>query len=122
MSRDDLTGFASFGAFMAKMTAAMGALRSPMTTINFDSMTKAIGFDGFPVQTTTKFGDGSRQIVVTLKSIQRQDPPAGAFDIPAGYTKNRFRQHGTALGAGVSVAPPLTRLVAIAGDALSAPV
>jgi len=62
-------------------------LRSPMTSINFDSMTKAIGFDGFPVQTTTKFGDGSRQIVVTLKSIQHEDPPAGAFDLPAGYTK-----------------------------------
>ncbi|MGO4869042.1 MAG: hypothetical protein ACLPGW_00275, partial [Roseiarcus sp.] len=33
LNRDDLTGFASFGAFMAKMTAAMGALRSPMTSI-----------------------------------------------------------------------------------------
>ena len=29
LSRDDLTGFASFGAAMAKMTAAVGALRSP---------------------------------------------------------------------------------------------
>jgi hypothetical protein len=97
LSRDDLAGFASFGAFMAKMTAAMGALRSPMTTINFDSMTKAIGFDGFPVQTTTKFGDGSRQIVVTLKSIQHEDPPAGAFDIPAGYTKIDFASMGRLL-------------------------
>jgi hypothetical protein len=97
LSRDDLTGFASFGAFVAKMTAAMGALRSPMTTINFDSMTKAIGFDGFPVQTTTKLGDGGRQIVVTLKSIQRQDPPAGAFDIPAGYTKIDFASMGRLL-------------------------
>ena len=87
LSRGDLTAFAGFGAFMAKATAAIGVLRSPMTSINFDSMTKAIGFDGFPVQTTTKFGDGSRQIVVTLKSIQHEDPPAGAFDLPAGYTK-----------------------------------
>ena len=97
LSRDDLTGFASFGAFMAKMTAATGVLRSPMTSINFDSMTKAIGFDGFPVQTTTKFGDGGRQIVVTLKSIQRQAPPAGAFDIPAGYTKIDFASMGRLL-------------------------
>ncbi|MFZ1963552.1 MAG: DUF4412 domain-containing protein [Roseiarcus sp.] len=50
-------------------------------------MTKAIGFEGFPVQTTTTLGDGGRQIVVTLKSIQHEDPPAGAFDIPSGYTK-----------------------------------
>jgi len=94
LSRDDLTGFASFGAFMAKITAAIGALRSPMATINFDSMTKAIGFDGFPVQTISKFGDGSRQIVVTLKSIQHEDPPAGAFDLPAGYTKIDFASMG----------------------------
>jgi hypothetical protein len=94
LSRDDLTGFASFGAFAAKMTAAIGVMRSPMTTFNFDSMTKAIGFDGFPVQTTTKFGDGSRQIVVTLKSIQHEDPPAGAFDLPAGYTKIDFASMG----------------------------
>ena len=87
LSRDDLQGFASFGAAVAKMTAAVGALRSPMATLNFDSMTKAIGFEGFPVQTTSALGDGSRQIVVTLKSIQHEDPPAGAFDIPAGYTK-----------------------------------
>ncbi|MGD0762572.1 MAG: DUF4412 domain-containing protein [Roseiarcus sp.] len=87
LSRDDLQGFASFGAAMAKMTAAVGALRSPIATLNFDSMTKAIGFEGFPVQTTTALGDGGRQIVVTLKSIQHEDPPAGAFDIPAGYTK-----------------------------------
>ena len=97
LSRDDLTGFASFGAFMAKMTAAMGVLRSPMTSIDFDSMAKAIGYDGFPVQTTAKFGDGGRQIVVTLKSIQRQDPPAGAFDIPAGYTKIDFASMGRLL-------------------------
>ncbi len=94
LSRDDLTAFASFGAFMAKATASMGVLRSPMMTINFDAMTKAIGFDGFPVETTTKFSDGSRQIVVTLKSIQHQDPPAGAFDIPDGYTKHDFGAMG----------------------------
>ena len=97
LSRDDLSGFASFGAFAAKMTAAIGVMRSPMTSINFESMTKAIGFDGFPVQTTTKFGDGSRQIVVTLKSIQHEDPPAGAFDLPAGYTKIDFAGMGRLL-------------------------
>jgi hypothetical protein len=94
LSRDDLTGFASFGAFMAKMTAAVGALHSPMAALNFDSMTKAIGFDGFPVQSVSKFGDGGREIVVTLKSIQREDPPAGAFDLPAGYTKHDFGDLG----------------------------
>ena len=96
LSRDDLTVFAGFGAFMAKMTAAMSVFRSPMSSIDYDSMTKAIGFDGFPVQTTATLG-GGRQIVVTLESIQRQDPPAGAFDIPAGYTKIDFASMGRLL-------------------------
>lgn len=87
LSRDDLKAFASFSAFMGQIRAAMGGLRTPITAINFESMTKAIGFDGFPVQTISKFGDGSRQVVATLKSIQHQDPPAGAFDLPAGYAK-----------------------------------
>jgi len=90
LSRDDLSAFIAFGAFTAKMTAAVGAMRTPMAALNFDSVSKAIGFDGFPVQSVSKFGDASRQIVVTLKSIQRQDPPAGAFDLPAGYTKADF--------------------------------
>ncbi len=87
LSRDDLKAFASFGAFMGQMSAAMGFLRTPMMTDNFDSMTKAIGFDGFPVQTSSTFADGSRQVVATLKSIQHQDPPEGVFDVPSGYTK-----------------------------------
>ena len=65
-----------------------------MGAFNFDSMTKAIGFDGFPVQSVNKVGDGSRQIVVTLKSIQREDPPAGEFDLPADYTKVDFANLG----------------------------
>ncbi len=88
LSRDDLKAFVSFGAFMGQLRAAMGGSHSPMTTINFDSMTKAIGFDGFPVQTSSKFGDGSRQVVTTLKSIEHQDSPADAFDPPSGYTKH----------------------------------
>ena len=51
-------------------------------------MTKAIGFEGFPVQTTSALGDGGRQLVVTLKSIQHEDPPAGAFDIPGRLHRN----------------------------------
>lgn len=90
LSRDDLKAFINFGAFMGHMRAAMGGSPSPMTMIDFDSMTKAIGFDGFPVQTSTKLGDGSRQVVATLKSIQHQDPPADAFELPSGYTKHEM--------------------------------
>jgi hypothetical protein len=94
LSRDDLKAFASFGAFMGQMSAAMGFLRTPMMTDDFDSMTKAIGFDGFPVQTSSTFGDGGRQVVATLKSIQHRDPPEGVFDLPSGYAKRNLGAMG----------------------------
>ncbi len=87
LSRDDLKPFASFGAFMAHMTAAAGGLRSPMMAINLDLMTKALGFDGFPVEVVSKFGDGARKVVVTFKTVQHQDSATGAFDLPGGYAK-----------------------------------
>ncbi len=96
LSRDDLKAFSGFGAFIGQMTAAAGFLRMPMMTYSFDSMTKAVGFDGFPVQTSSTFGDGGRRIVVTLKSVQRQDLAADAFDVPSGYAKRDLPAIGRA--------------------------
>ena len=86
LSRDDLKSFVAFGAFMGQM-GGTGTQRSPMATIDFDTMKKQIGFDGFPVQTSHSSPDGSHNVETTLKSIQHQDPPAGTFDLPAGYTR-----------------------------------
>jgi len=86
LSRDDLKSFVAFGAFMSQM-GGTGTQRSPMATIDFDAMKKQIGFDGFPVRTSHSSPDGSHNVETTLKSIQHQDPPAGTFDLPAGYTR-----------------------------------
>ena len=89
LTRDDLSAFASFGAFMSKVGSAMGRFNSPMGKTDLDwtdldSMSKAIGF---PVQTSAKFGIIGRQDVTTVKSVDHHDLPAGTFDIPAGYTR-----------------------------------
>ena len=55
------------------------------------------GFAGSALARALIANGGGRQIVVTLESIQRQDPPAGAFDIPAGYTKIDFASMGRLL-------------------------
>ena len=86
LSRDDLKSFVAFGTFMSQM-GGTGTQRSPMATIDFDAMKKQIGFDGFPVRTSHSSPDGSHNVETTLKSIQHQDPPAGTFDLPAGYTR-----------------------------------
>jgi hypothetical protein len=96
LSRDDLTVFASFGAFMAKMTAAMGVLRSPMSSIDYDSMTKAIGFDG---QAWRRRPPDRRHPQVDPASRRA----CGCFRHSRWLYEDRFRQHGTALGAGVTL-------------------
>jgi hypothetical protein len=86
LTRDDLKSFVGFGAFMSRM-GGTGAQRSPMASLDFDAMKKQIGFEGFPVQTMFGTPDGKHSIATTMKSIQHQDPPAGTFDIPAGFTR-----------------------------------
>jgi hypothetical protein len=89
LTRDDLSAFASFAAFMGKVRSAMSRFNAPITTMDLDSMAKAIGFVGFPIQTSAKVGIAGR-IVTTLKSVDHRDAPAGTFDIPAGYSKVDF--------------------------------
>ena len=93
LSKDDLKAFVSFNAFMQKLRSAMGSLRQPGVSIDFDGLSKATGFDGFPVQTTTKLADG-KTIVSTVKSIAHGDAPAGSYEVPAGFTKRDFAGMG----------------------------
>ena len=96
LTRDDLKSFVAFGTFMGQM-GGTGTQRSPMATMDFEAMKKQIGFDGFPVQTSHSSPDGSHKVETTLKSIQHQDPPAGTFDLPAGYTRQDM---GPGMGRG----------------------
>ncbi len=89
LAKDDLKAFVSFNAFMQKLRSAMGAVRQPGISIDFDGLTKATGFEGFPVQTTTTLASG-KTMVGTVKSIAHQDAPAGAFEIPSGFSKRDF--------------------------------
>jgi hypothetical protein len=98
LTRDDLSAFVSFAAFMGKVRSAMGRFNAPMTTMDLDSMAKAIGFVGFPIQTSAKVGMAG-QIVTTLKSVDHRDAPAGTFDIPAGYSKVDFGAMMRKMGA-----------------------
>src|SRR5579859_337220 len=86
LTRDDLKPFIGFGKFMSQM-GGVGAQRSPMAQLDFDAIKKQIGFDGFPVRTTLNAPDGKHVVQTTLKSIKHEDPPAGAFDLPAGYSR-----------------------------------
>ncbi|HEX4507530.1 MAG TPA: DUF4412 domain-containing protein, partial [Alphaproteobacteria bacterium] len=96
LSRDDLKAFVGFGKFMSQM-GGTGAQRSPMAQLDFDSIKQQIGFDAFPVQTSFSVPGGQRAVQTTLKSVRHEDPPAGTFDLPAGYTRQDM---GAGMGHG----------------------
>ena len=89
LTRDDLKPFLGLSILMGKSMPQMGRQNaSPMAGTDLDTMTKAIGFEGFPVQTTPAGGPGG--YISTVQSVEHKDAPAGAFDLPAGYTKREM--------------------------------
>jgi len=105
LTRDDLAAFVGFGKFMGQM-GGTGAQRSPMAQLDLDSIKKQIGFDSFPVQTTFNAPDGKHMIQTTLKSVKHEDPPAGAFDLPAGYSREDMGPGMGGHGMGHGPRPP----------------
>jgi hypothetical protein len=88
LNRDDFKAFSQFGTFMQSMMAAPGAEKhGPAGAFDFDGMSKAIGYDGFPVETAHLSADGKVEAENTIKSIDRTSIPADSFEVPAGYTK-----------------------------------
>jgi len=96
LTRDDMKAFIGFNRFMGQM-AGTGAQRSPMAQLDFDAVRLQIGFDAFPVQTSFGAPGGQYSVQTTLTSIRHEDPPAGTFELPAGYLRQDM---GAGMGHG----------------------
>ncbi len=90
LSRADLKPFDGLSAMATKMSNGMGPHAVPMATMDFDSLNKSIGFEGFPVQTIRKSPSGQVEFESTVQSIEHKTVAAGTFDVPAGYTKREM--------------------------------
>jgi hypothetical protein len=88
LTRDDLKPFIGLSEFMGKQMSGMGQQASPMASMNFDSLNKAVGYEGFPVESTYKAPMGPQEFKSTVQSVEHKDVPAASFDLPAGYTKH----------------------------------
>jgi len=88
LTRDDLKPLMSLSEFMGKQMAGMGNQQAAsMASMKFDALTKAVGYDAFPIENDYKgMGDG-QDLKTTVLSIEHKDLPAGIFDVPVGYTK-----------------------------------
>ena len=87
LTADDLKPLARYGAFAAKLRGAMAPAGGPLSTGSYDAMRKAIGFDGFPVESKLTIEGGARTLVNTLQSIRHDDLAAATFDLPEGYMR-----------------------------------
>lgn len=85
LTRDDLKGLINLSKTMSQQLA--GGQGPAAASADFEALTKAAGYDAFPVQTTHHVG-GQMEIESTVLSVEHKDVPAGTFEIPAGYTKH----------------------------------
>lgn len=82
LTRADLKAFESMSAMFK---SSMGPQQSGAAAMDFDAMSKAIGYDGAPVHTVHYGPNGKFES--TIKAIERKAIPAATFDLPAGYAK-----------------------------------
>jgi hypothetical protein len=90
LKRDDLKAFESFSAFMTQMLPA-GQARSRPLGADLDGLSKAVGYDAMPIQTTNFGDDGKPEYQMTVKQIERKTIPATMFEVPAGFVQEETR-------------------------------
>ncbi|HUZ75613.1 MAG TPA: DUF4412 domain-containing protein [Stellaceae bacterium] len=86
LTRDDLKPLVSLGKFMQQMGPGGRAAQA----FDLDAQTKAIGFEGLPVQTTRYSSDGKVEFQTTITDVAQKSVPANSFDLPAGYVKQEM--------------------------------
>jgi hypothetical protein len=84
LTKDDLAAFHTIAETMGKMLPA-GANRDN-AMMDFDAMTRQIGFVGMPVETVTYLA-GKVLTTSTVKSVDHAPLGSDVFEVPAGYTK-----------------------------------
>ena len=80
----DLQVFERIGQFIQPIASSPLVPRMDYTEMT--EMTKAIGFSGFPVE-STMYLQGRPNLQQTVNKIERTTIPAGTYDLPAGLTK-----------------------------------
>ena len=77
----------SLTAFVAPVVA------SPLTPksdfMNFNDMSKAIGFQGIPLETTT-YSSGKPSMQDTVQKVEHSAIPTASFELPPGLTKQNL--------------------------------
>jgi hypothetical protein len=87
LTKDDLAAFHTIAETVGKMLPAGGSRDNAM--MDFDAMTRQIGFVGMPVETVTYLG-GKVFTTAVVKSVDHAPLAPDLFEVPAGYTKREM--------------------------------
>jgi hypothetical protein len=86
LKRDDLRAFASLSSFVQE-AAPPGQNKARTAAYDFDAMSKAVGFEAFPIESTSYASDGKVIGRTTVKTVERKTIAADTFEIPKGFDK-----------------------------------
>ena len=87
LTRDDMK---AFGGLTQMLKSSMGpAQQSGAAAMDFDTMSKAIGFDGAPVRSVHYLPNGVQHETV-VKAIERKSLSPDLFELPSGYAKQEM--------------------------------
>jgi hypothetical protein len=84
LTANDFKVLDSFSSFAQPIVGAPQANRDDY--MDWNAMNRAIGFQGFPLD-TVHYSDGKASRQDTVQKIERQNIPAGTFELPAGLTQ-----------------------------------
>ena len=105
LTRDDLKAFEQFSSFMQQGFAPAGGGQRATAVFDLAGMSKAVGYDAFPIQVTHHDSDGTVENQSTVTAVTRKTIAASMFEIPAGYTKEEMPMMGRGPGGSGSSRP-----------------
>lgn len=101
LTAGDLKAIGSMTRAMSRMTGPGSGAGQGAQAFDPDSLSNAVGFSAFPVQTTVYLG-GKPAMTTTVAAVDRRDLPPSTFVGPSDYTKQTL---GGAIGGAVGGAP-----------------
>lgn len=101
LTAGDLKAIGSMSRAMSRMTGPGSGASQGAQAFDPDSLSKAVGFSAFPVQTTVYLG-GKPAMTTTVASVDRRDLPPSTFAGPPDYARQTL---GGVIGGAMGGAP-----------------
>jgi hypothetical protein len=89
LTRNDLKAFSGLSGLVQ---SAAGPGRAAARPMDFEALSKAIGYDAMPIHSVHHNPGGAAPVETTVKAIERKPIAPASFELPAGYAKRDLMQ------------------------------